>query len=135
MFLVFLEGVCGVRSPSLLKVLARGWGMVFQYGPEEINDSDCRVSEFIDNATYSWKLEKLNDVFDQDTQAAILSIPLVHFAIEDTMFWGLTKNGSDSVKSGYCLVKLGSFSSAEDGNKLWCIVWNVQGPPKMHYFL
>lgn len=63
------------------------------------SDTDFRVGELIDEVTGSWDVDKLLDLFDQNTFEAILSIPLEQDENADTVLWGLTKSGCYTVKS------------------------------------
>lgn len=68
--------------------------------------------------------------------ANILIIPLSRQWPSDVLFWPLNKNGIYSVKSGYWLGRSGhddvmSNAEAAEASKLWRIVGNLAGPPKL----
>lgn len=79
-------------------------------------------------------------MFDPISVQAILSIPLPRRGGEDILFWGLTKNGVYSVRSGYWLGMLGDRIEARNDasmelDRVWKTIWNLNGPPKLKHFL
>lgn len=65
------------------------------------NAPDYRVCYFIDTEARSWNIELIDEVFDHTTKEIVLATPLAPNASSDTMFWGASRNGRYSVKSGY----------------------------------
>lgn len=104
--------------------------------PVCINDDtpDFKVCDLIDHSTRSWDIGKLS-IFDQNTQAAILAIPLAAGNSHDNLFWSLNVDGRYSTKSGYWVSRMGVGSQMGISNNLWSKVWSIKGPPKMRHFL
>lgn len=104
------------------------------------NLPDIKAGELIDADSGRWNVEMLNDLFDPWSIKRILSIPVVRDGGIDRMFWGLTKSGVYSVKTGYWLGMLSTSQSGRRGDaganqNLWKTVWNLNGPPKLKHFL
>jgi hypothetical protein len=71
----------------------------------------------------------------------ILSIPVIHIQLADSVFWHYNKHGRYSVKSGYWVAKnerrrvIGAVQLGEDITQYWCHLWKLKVHPKMHHFL
>lgn len=99
-----------------------------------------KVSELIDYANVCWDANVLAQSFDEDTAAAILSVPLPHRWPTDSLFWYLNKNDICYVKNGYWLGLLGHDHETTNSYdaamcKMWTTIWHIPGPPKLKHFL
>ncbi|KAK8542594.1 hypothetical protein V6N13_136842 [Hibiscus sabdariffa] len=63
------------------------------------------VSDLIDASTKTWKLDVLNELFDEELVSKICSIPLSKLGMCDEFVWRLDGSGSYTVKSGYRLLR------------------------------
>lgn len=101
---------------------------------------NIRVGELINQETRTWKYDVIMESFDHVSAMAILAIPLSHSYDDDILYWGHTKHGLYSVRSGYWLGMLGTsqmqgMNSPDSSWKLWNRLWNIKGPPKLKHLL
>uniref|UniRef100_A0A803LTB7 Reverse transcriptase zinc-binding domain-containing protein n=1 Tax=Chenopodium quinoa TaxID=63459 RepID=A0A803LTB7_CHEQI len=101
-----------------------------------LHDNDLVVANLIDYNTSSWNEEELALHFIEEDRDKIRNIPLMPQAGNDTLFWGLSVNGSYTVKSAYWLGMRGNVTrQAPTVNAVWKHIWQLDGPPKLRHFL
>ena len=67
------------------------------------------VSQLIDQESFAWKTNLVNDLFDSTSANAILSIHLPPTPRSDKLIWLQNLNGNFNVKSAYHLATQSSF--------------------------
>lgn len=67
------------------------------------------VSELIDFERMEWKVEIIEDVFNERDVRCILGTPLSSVPLKDDITWAFTKDACYSVKTAYMLGKGGNF--------------------------
>ncbi|KAL2896191.1 hypothetical protein RDABS01_037975 [Bienertia sinuspersici] len=80
----------------------------------------------------------VGSIFNDEDSGRILALPLSINQTVDCEFWRPSPNGVYTMKSGYWLAKLGCNymnSHAEQMDKTWGRIWNMDSPPKMKHFL
>lgn len=60
-----------------------------------------KASDFIDQASHSWNLDKLKSCVSEEKVQAISKIPISLSIGQDKIIWKPNKSGKNSVKSGY----------------------------------
>jgi hypothetical protein len=97
----------------------------------------------MDSDRMTWDIDRIQTLFDEETTAKILQVPISRHGGEDFTSWPHTKNGSYSVRSGYHLARTEAFhlarsmpkqglsSTAEDDSRLWKKLWAIKAPGKM----
>jgi hypothetical protein len=90
-----------------------------------------------------WDTDRIQTLFDEETAAKILQVPISRHGGEDFVSWPYTKNGAYSVRSAYHLArteavylarsmpKQGLSSTREDEAPLWKKLWAIKAPGKM----
>ncbi|KAL2939063.1 hypothetical protein RDABS01_022512 [Bienertia sinuspersici] len=84
--------------------------------------------------------EKIEACFDEDQAGKIMKTPLSCSWPTDSVYWWPNANGIYTVKSGYWMAKLGYIKNwFNEDNELqragWRLIWRLDGPPKIKYFL
>lgn len=103
-------------------------------------DPDLMVNELIDMDYGGWSVQKIRNMFSDETSRKILSIPLSITMPQDKLFWWPSKYGEYSVKTGYLLGRLGRdqmclLTSRDVNSEVWRTVWGLDCPPKLRHFI
>ncbi|XP_021735024.1 uncharacterized protein LOC110701708 [Chenopodium quinoa] len=100
-------------------------------------DEEMKVRELLTEDGRMWDEMKVRQVLGEELCSQVLSLPLPIHATRDTTFWMQSKNGVFSVKSCYYLARKGAIEAIDTNSlhKLWCLIWNYKGPPKLKHFL
>lgn len=112
----------------------------FRVQPSGNVDLTLKVAD-LRTALGGWDEEKLQSLFTAHEVECILSIPVLHTHLADSVFWHYNKHGRYSVKSGYWVVKnvrtrgRNTVQLGEDVTQYWRHLWKLKIPPKMHHFL
>ncbi|CAN6695621.1 unnamed protein product [Malus baccata var. baccata] len=105
------------------------------------------VSDLINQDSKTWKADLISACFSSEEANIILSIPISRFRSCDRMGWFHTANGVYSVKSGYGialeLMESGGLGKKGRGapsdkikyNKIWNVIWRLDVPRKMRFFI
>jgi ribonuclease HI len=105
------------------------------------------VSDFIDQTTASWDLQKLQRYFLPMDIEVITSIPLSTRRLEDCWAWHFEKKGIFSVRSAYRMIQntkrvreawLEERASSSDHKReegAWTSLWKIKVPSKIRVFL
>lgn len=106
--------------------------------PPNEDQSEWRISEFIDPSTRCWDREYVLLNFQKEDAEAILRIPLSHRHIKDSVMWLHTQKGTYTIKSTYHvvaqLVKEQNWAKSSRGspsNKEWEKWWKLKIPNKI----
>ncbi|XP_057250151.1 uncharacterized protein LOC130591219 [Beta vulgaris subsp. vulgaris] len=86
-----------------------------------------KVSDLIDSCTHEWKVNLIEESFQEKDVKSILAIPLSFLNLDDEVTWALTKNGHYSVKTAYMLGKGGNLDSF---HQAWVDIWSMEASPK-----
>lgn len=62
---------------------------------------DVEVEALIDPISKTWKADPVSDLFLPFEADRVLSIPISHMLLRDTLCWDLEKDGCYSVRSAY----------------------------------
>jgi hypothetical protein len=101
------------------------------------------VSLIMDSDRMIWDTDRIQTLFDEETAAKILQVPISRHGGEDFVSWPYTKNGAYSVRSAYHLARTEAFylarsmpkqglsSTREDEAPLWKKLWAIKAPGKM----
>ncbi|XP_048499711.1 uncharacterized protein LOC104890046 isoform X5 [Beta vulgaris subsp. vulgaris] len=114
------------------------WGMPWVMDDEgrhitsEPNDLYPKVSSLIDESCMEWKLDIIEEVFNERDIKCIMTIPLTYPAPKDVITWGFSKNGHYSVKTAYMLGKGGNL---DNFHRAWVFIWSLDVSPKVRHFL
>ena len=111
-------------------------------GPVSVSPN-LRVDSLIFPVSRHWDLEFLLPFLSVSDQQVILSTPIGAQHLPDRVVWEYCKNGSYSVRSGYQWLCSRSLlggdcrrAAAQLVSKtLWKMIWRVDVPPKLCYFL
>ncbi|KAL4387252.1 hypothetical protein GQ457_09G002290 [Hibiscus cannabinus] len=106
---------------------------------QAINVNYTLVSDLIDDSTKTWKLNVLNDLFDEEQVSKICTIPLSKLGMRDEIIWRHDASGSYTVKSGYRLlhedvpmvIGLNSSTISLTLSKFYFEMWVVNLPAKV----
>ncbi|XP_019105528.1 uncharacterized protein LOC109135246 [Beta vulgaris subsp. vulgaris] len=91
-----------------------------------------KVSDLIDSRTHEWKVNLIEESFQEKDVESILAIPLSCLNLDDEVTWALTKNGHYSVKTAYMLGKGGNLDSF---HQAWVDIWSMEASPNVRHFL
>ncbi|KAL4369641.1 hypothetical protein GQ457_05G009690 [Hibiscus cannabinus] len=98
------------------------WNEPWLPGPGDGRVRNCHigisytyVSDLIDSATATWKVDVLEALFDEARVSRICSIPLSKAGLSDEIVWWPDGSGVYTVKSGYRLIR-GDLSSSTGTN-------------------
>ncbi|KAJ4757443.1 RNA-directed DNA polymerase (reverse transcriptase)-related family protein [Rhynchospora pubera] len=125
------QGVSAIAQPWF-----RGWEAMRQYTHL---DAQKKVANLFDFANNHWKIEELQELFNQEQVKAIMedaSKPSVEMAVSDKLVWKHTNSGAYTVKEGYKqLVRNNPISGKIDG-ALWARIWGWKNvAPKVRVFM
>ncbi|KAK8557023.1 hypothetical protein V6N13_035129 [Hibiscus sabdariffa] len=94
------------------------WNEPWLPGPGDDRVRNCHIdisyiyiSDLIDSATATWKVDVLESLFDEARVSRICSIPLSKAGLSDEIVWRPDGSGVYTVKSGYRLIR-GDLSSS-----------------------
>ncbi|KAL0320278.1 UNVERIFIED_CONTAM: putative mitochondrial protein [Sesamum radiatum] len=146
---LLLSGCCWkIRSGTSVRVWGDNWlpkPPSFRVNASPwLLDSETRVSVLIDEASRSWKMELVTQVFEEEEAKLISSIALQQLHGPDTVIWHYSNKGTFSVSSAYRLAlqharqQLPSTSTShnrEDVAAGWSFIWRSHVPPKVQTFV
>ncbi|XP_048500340.1 uncharacterized protein LOC125497456 [Beta vulgaris subsp. vulgaris] len=87
--------------------------------------------DLIDEARREWRVEVVEQHFNERDQRCILSIPLSSRNLQDELTWAYSKYGVYSVKTAYMLGKGGN---SEDFHRAWGILWSLEVSLKVRHY-
>ncbi|XP_048494767.1 uncharacterized protein LOC125494918 [Beta vulgaris subsp. vulgaris] len=90
------------------------------------------VSDLIDYERMEWKVEEIEDAFNDRDVRCILGTPLSTIPMRDELTWAFTKDANYSVKTAYMLGKGGNL---ENFHQAWVDLWTLDVSPKVRHFL
>lgn len=137
------EVMGSVRNGNQIRIKEDKWlkkGIIG--GPTNWNEPQL-VADLINSEEALWKDQTLNQLFDEQTVAEILTIPLQVSNEVDKLVWTGTRDGNYSVRSGYNKLRASEVkqnanqasSSYQVPKTLWNKVWNLKTFPKIRIFM
>ncbi|KAK8545753.1 hypothetical protein V6N12_026575 [Hibiscus sabdariffa] len=89
------------------------------------------VADLINHSEKVWKLDILHELFEEDQDERICSIPISRGVYIDDIIWRLEGSGCYTVKSGYRLLQNASRAMVPHISAFFSDVWSVELPPKV----
>ena len=138
-----------VKDGSSTNLREESWfpkNTTFQVRPRENLNANL-VCHLINPIPRTWNVEMIEAGFNRDKANVILSILLSRTGCRDRLAWFHNANGIYSMKSGYGLAmelmengafgKKGGGSTSEKTkhNQLWRMIWSLDVPSKMRFFI
>ncbi|KAE8789387.1 Subtilisin-like protease [Hordeum vulgare] len=100
-----------------------------------------KVSELIDDDTWSWRQDAVRDTFSPSDVAAILNIPIRQGGGEDFLAWAFDKSGNHTVKMTYRALVIqeelcaqeerAATRTSQTDQQLWKALWKLKVIPKV----
>jgi hypothetical protein len=110
-----------------------GWQQVAQ----TTSPSRLRVADLWDTQNQCWNATKLQEIFDQPTQLAIVQYaekPMGETGVPDLTVWKETKSGQYTVKTGYTALREGNLQTNGAPHAFWTIIWSLEIIPRVAFF-
>jgi hypothetical protein len=110
-----------------------GWQQVAQ----TTSPSRLRVADLWDTQNQCWNATKLQEIFDQPTQLAIVQYaekPMGETGVPDLTVWKETKSGQYTVKTGYTALREGNLQTNGAPHAFWTIIWSLEIIPRVTIF-
>ncbi|XP_048491216.1 uncharacterized protein LOC125492611 [Beta vulgaris subsp. vulgaris] len=79
-----------------------------------------------------WKVDLIEEMFDERDRLCILAISLTLPAPKDELTWDFAKDGQYTIKTAYMLGKGGNL---DNFHRAWVDIWSLAVSPKVRHFL
>lgn len=96
-----------------------------------VRDDVQKVSQLIDPNCMAWKMELIDEIFNERDKRCILAIPLNLPATNDDLIWAFSKIGHYSVNTSYML---GKGCNLDLFHNAWVEIWSLNVSPKVRQF-